>query len=107
MALIQSALDTLTLFNLLAEDFQPRTHGQVADLASRNGHSWSAAKISDMLATLMQGQFIRQLSSGEYAINPHITAIAVAYHESVSRRALALMGEVSEVQNQIERKYHG
>lgn len=101
--LIASALDVLTLFNLLAEDYAPRTYKQVCDLAARKGHQWAPSKIHSMLMTLREADHLRQGDNGEWSIHPKITAIAVTYQQFVIRRSQALLDEVSEIKSQAER----
>lgn len=100
--IVAAAQDTLRLFNLLAEDFQPRTHKQLVELAANHGYDWSAAKLSNMLATLAAEKFLRQAPSGEWSLAPQITAIAVNYQQSIIRRAQSLMDEVAEIKTQQE-----
>ena len=102
---ISAAQDTLQLFNLMAADFQPRTHNQIVELATRAERNWSSTKVHNMLKTLAAENFIRQsATTGEWSISPHITAIAVNFHESIIRRSEAILTEVAEIKNAQERE---
>lgn len=95
-SIITALSDGLQLFNLLAADYVPRTHRQLVDLAADHGYDWSSTKIHNMLQTLAAERFVRQ-SDGLWSVSPHITAIAVAYHESIFRRSQAILDEVAEI----------
>lgn len=101
-AVIGAAQDTLQLFAILA-DLKPRTHKQLVELAQLQNRDWSASKIHNMLSTLAVERFLRQAPSGEWSLHPHITAIAVNYHESIIRRSQAILDEVAEIKNNTER----
>lgn len=101
---IASALDTLQLFNMLAAEFRPRTHKQIVELAAANGRDWTSTKVFGMLQTLQAGQFLRQIESKEWTISPHVTAIAVAYHESIIRRCRAITADTTEIKTLAEER---
>lgn len=96
-AVITAALDTLTLFSMLADDFQPRTLKQVCEFAAHHNFPWSQTKIFNMLETLAAGNFLRQSQAGEWSVSPHITAIAVAYQESIIRRCQTIQADIAEI----------
>lgn len=95
--IITSALQTLQLFNLLADDYRPRTLAEVEALVALNQHTWSRSSIHRMLNTLAAANMLRQSTTGEWSIHPHVTAIAVNYQQSIIRRSEAIIAEVAEI----------